>query len=244
MPSNGSGRRCSINGACRCWARLGRRRSWLVLSQLLVILGLIGMGFCDPQKHLSWLIAIAVVVAFASATQDIAIDAYRLEIAERQPARPPWPPATWLATASPPCWPPLAHCSSPKASARPALQLQTFGLGRHVCAVRPADGARAAHHPVSCANRQCHSAPSCQAVPLQLCPPTGLGVRADHSAGLGAGDVHSAVQHRFRQRAVSGVSHAGSLLLEDRAFLRAILYTLAHRGCACRPWAAAAWRRC
>ena len=62
--------------------KLGRRRSWLVLSQALVILGLIGMGFCDPQKHLSWLIAIAVVVAFASATQDIAVDAYRLEIAE------------------------------------------------------------------------------------------------------------------------------------------------------------------
>ena len=62
--------------------RLGRRRSWLVLAQTLVILGLVGMSFCDPQKHLSWLIAIAVVVAFASATQDIAIDAYRLEIAE------------------------------------------------------------------------------------------------------------------------------------------------------------------
>ncbi|AHF69345.1 ampG-related permease [Pseudomonas cichorii JBC1] len=62
--------------------KLGRRRSWLVLSQALVMLGLIGMGFCDPQQHLSWLIAIAVVVAFSSATQDIAIDAYRLEIAQ------------------------------------------------------------------------------------------------------------------------------------------------------------------
>jgi hypothetical protein len=62
--------------------KLGRRRSWLVLAQSLVILGLIGMGFCDPQKHLSWLIAIAVIVAFASATQDIAVDAYRLEIAD------------------------------------------------------------------------------------------------------------------------------------------------------------------
>jgi PAT family beta-lactamase induction signal transducer AmpG len=64
--------------------KLGRRRSWLVLAQALVILGLVGMSFCDPQKHLSWLIAIAVVVAFASATQDIAVDAYRLEIAEDQ----------------------------------------------------------------------------------------------------------------------------------------------------------------
>ncbi|QEY61458.1 AmpG family muropeptide MFS transporter [Metapseudomonas lalkuanensis] len=62
--------------------RLGRRRSWLVLSQALVGLGLVGMALCDPQTNLTWLIALAVVVAFASATQDIAIDAYRLEIAE------------------------------------------------------------------------------------------------------------------------------------------------------------------
>ncbi|UFH48511.1 AmpG family muropeptide MFS transporter [Pseudomonas sp. KNUC1026] len=61
--------------------RLGRRRSWLVLAQAMVALGLVGMSFCDPQKHLPWLIAIAVLVAFASATQDIAVDAYRLEIA-------------------------------------------------------------------------------------------------------------------------------------------------------------------
>ena len=62
--------------------RLGRRRSWLVLSQTLVALGLVAMAFCDPKLHLSGLIALAVVVAFASATQDIAVDAYRLEIAD------------------------------------------------------------------------------------------------------------------------------------------------------------------
>ncbi|MFV3387404.1 AmpG family muropeptide MFS transporter [Pseudomonas sp. NY15364] len=60
--------------------KLGRRRSWLVLSQGLVAIGLIGMAYYDPQTHLSTLIALAVLVAFASATQDIAIDAYRLEI--------------------------------------------------------------------------------------------------------------------------------------------------------------------
>jgi hypothetical protein len=92
---------------------MGRRRSWLLLSQVLVVIGLVGMGFCDPQKHLSWLIAMAVLVAFASATQDIAVDAYRLEIADDS-ARPPWPPATWPATGSPPCWPRPARCSSPK----------------------------------------------------------------------------------------------------------------------------------
>src|SRR5690606_1309408 len=62
--------------------RLGRRRSWLILSQCLVAMGLIGMALCDPQQHLSWLIGVAVVVAFASATQDIAVDAYRLEIVD------------------------------------------------------------------------------------------------------------------------------------------------------------------
>lgn len=61
---------------------LGRRRSWLVLSQSLIAVGLIGMALCDPKQSLGLLIAFAVVVAFSSATQDIAIDAYRLEIAE------------------------------------------------------------------------------------------------------------------------------------------------------------------
>ncbi|MES2820605.1 MAG: AmpG family muropeptide MFS transporter [Pseudomonadota bacterium] len=62
--------------------KLGRRRSWLVLSQFLIMIGLAGMALCDPQRSLPWLIALAVLVAFASATQDIAIDAYRLEIAD------------------------------------------------------------------------------------------------------------------------------------------------------------------
>ena len=61
---------------------LGRRRSWLVLSQVLIAAGLVGMALCNPQEHLALLIAFAVVVAFSSATQDIAIDAYRLEVAE------------------------------------------------------------------------------------------------------------------------------------------------------------------
>ena len=60
--------------------RLGRRRSWLVFSQVLVAIGLAGMALSNPQSHLALLIALAVLVAFASATQDIAVDAYRLEI--------------------------------------------------------------------------------------------------------------------------------------------------------------------
>ena len=74
-PIQGSRHWSSIGG-------LGRRRSWLVLSQGVIALGLIGMALCNPQNNLTLLIALAVAVAFASATQDIAIDAYRLEIAE------------------------------------------------------------------------------------------------------------------------------------------------------------------
>ncbi|WP_071870800.1 AmpG family muropeptide MFS transporter [Atopomonas hussainii] len=62
--------------------RLGRRRSWLLFAQLLVSAGLAGMALLDPQQALLPLIGLAVLVAFASATQDIAIDAYRIEIAE------------------------------------------------------------------------------------------------------------------------------------------------------------------
>lgn len=62
--------------------RLGRRRGWLLLSQLVVVAGLLGMAVSDPAHGLSALVGLAVLVAFASATQDIAIDAFRIESAE------------------------------------------------------------------------------------------------------------------------------------------------------------------
>ena len=62
--------------------RMGRRRSWLLLSQLVVVAGLLGMAFSDPVHGLGSLVGLAVLVAFASATQDIAIDAFRIESAE------------------------------------------------------------------------------------------------------------------------------------------------------------------
>jgi PAT family beta-lactamase induction signal transducer AmpG len=69
-------------------ARLGRRRSWLLAAQLLVAAGLIGMALTDPAQHLRMLVIFALATAFASATQDIALDAYRIESAatEKQPA--------------------------------------------------------------------------------------------------------------------------------------------------------------
>ncbi|MGV8469006.1 hypothetical protein ACV34Y_33520, partial [Pseudomonas aeruginosa] len=42
--------------------RLGRRRSWLVFSQVLIALGLLGMALCNPQSHLPWLIGLAAIL--------------------------------------------------------------------------------------------------------------------------------------------------------------------------------------
>ncbi len=67
---------------------LGRRRSWLLLAQLAIMAGLVGMAFNDPQLALQPVIWCALAVAFGSATQDVALDAYRIESAgsERQAA--------------------------------------------------------------------------------------------------------------------------------------------------------------
>jgi len=61
---------------------LGRRRSWLLLSQTAVMLGLVAMSFNDPQVALLPVVWGALAVAFGSATQDIALDAFRIESAD------------------------------------------------------------------------------------------------------------------------------------------------------------------
>ena len=61
---------------------LGRRRSWLLVSQLAIMVGLAGMAWQDPRAGLTPLVVCALVVAFASATQDIALDAFRIESAD------------------------------------------------------------------------------------------------------------------------------------------------------------------
>ncbi len=63
---------------------LGRRRSWLLLAQSTVIAGLVGMAWLDPQVALEPVVWCALVVAFGSATQDIALDAFRIESADTQ----------------------------------------------------------------------------------------------------------------------------------------------------------------
>ncbi len=62
----------------------GRRRAWILLAQVLIAISLLGIATTDPTRQL-WLVAVwAVVTAFASATQDIAVDAYRVEAVSRQ----------------------------------------------------------------------------------------------------------------------------------------------------------------
>ncbi len=61
---------------------LGRRRSWLIASQVTIMVGLWGMGLVDPKLGLQPVVWLALLVAFASATQDLALDAYRIELVD------------------------------------------------------------------------------------------------------------------------------------------------------------------
>ena len=61
--------------------RLGRRRGWMLLSQIVIALGLAGMALVGPSGGLTAAAVLALVTAFASATQDIVIDAWRIEAA-------------------------------------------------------------------------------------------------------------------------------------------------------------------
>lgn len=63
---------------------LGKRRGWMVASQLLLMLSLVCLGMTHPDKALHLTALWAVIVAFMSATQDIVIDAYRVEILKRE----------------------------------------------------------------------------------------------------------------------------------------------------------------
>ncbi|MFA6164309.1 MAG: AmpG family muropeptide MFS transporter [Methylobacter sp.] len=58
---------------------LGKRRSWMLLAQLGIAAGLVGMGSSDSHTQIQQIALFAVWVAFCSATQDVVIDAYRIE---------------------------------------------------------------------------------------------------------------------------------------------------------------------
>jgi PAT family beta-lactamase induction signal transducer AmpG len=59
---------------------LGRRRSWALTIQFLLALAILGLGMTDPKSDPAMTALAAVVVAFLSASQDIVIDAYRIEL--------------------------------------------------------------------------------------------------------------------------------------------------------------------
>jgi PAT family beta-lactamase induction signal transducer AmpG len=58
---------------------LGRRRGWLLLSQLALMAAIVLLAFADPVTRPAWMVAAAALVAFFSATQDEVVDAYRRE---------------------------------------------------------------------------------------------------------------------------------------------------------------------
>jgi len=63
---------------------LGRRRGWMLLTQLLLAAGIMAMGLLSPGGALLPLALLAVAVAFFSATQDIAFDAYRTDVLRQE----------------------------------------------------------------------------------------------------------------------------------------------------------------
>lgn len=58
---------------------LGKRRSWILMGQLGIIAGLTAMALADPAHDLWWVAVTGLLVAFSSATQDVALDAFRVE---------------------------------------------------------------------------------------------------------------------------------------------------------------------
>ena len=65
-------------------ALLGRRRGWLIVSQVMLLFAIVNLAFSDPLNAPISMAVFAVLVAFFSASQDIVIDAYRIEILEEE----------------------------------------------------------------------------------------------------------------------------------------------------------------
>ncbi|MGQ4877318.1 AmpG family muropeptide MFS transporter [Billgrantia sp. LNSP4103-1] len=70
--------RLALPGLTRAF---GQRRGWMLVAQAMIIGGLVGLASLEPQQNLTLVAAFALLVAFGSATQDIAIDAFRIESA-------------------------------------------------------------------------------------------------------------------------------------------------------------------
>ena len=59
--------------------KLGHRRGWIVLMQIAILICLITWSFINPTENLALLITVGLIIAIASATQDITVDALRIE---------------------------------------------------------------------------------------------------------------------------------------------------------------------
>ena len=64
--------------------QLGRRKSWIVLCQTFLIVSFVGLGLSNPILNIGGFAIFAVIGAFASATQDIAVDAWRIDVADEK----------------------------------------------------------------------------------------------------------------------------------------------------------------
>ncbi|MDP5102941.1 MAG: MFS transporter, partial [Erythrobacter sp.] len=62
--------------------KLGKRKQWIAPMQLIIGIALVVMSFLDPRNALAWFSLLAAIGAFASATQDIAINAWRIDVAD------------------------------------------------------------------------------------------------------------------------------------------------------------------
>ncbi|HEY6049106.1 MAG TPA: MFS transporter [Sphingomicrobium sp.] len=64
--------------------RLGRRKSWIVLCQTILVAGFAGLALTNPSTNIGTFAVFAVIAALGSATQDIAIDAWRIDVADER----------------------------------------------------------------------------------------------------------------------------------------------------------------
>ncbi len=84
---------------------LGRRRGWLLATQFLLLIAIAAMGFLEPSTQLRWMAALAVVIAFCSASQDIVFDAWKTDVlVPRKSEAPERQSACWAIVWG--CWSP------------------------------------------------------------------------------------------------------------------------------------------
>jgi PAT family beta-lactamase induction signal transducer AmpG len=75
---------------------LGQRRGWLLVIQLALVAAILGVATTDPTQGATLTVALAVVVAFLSASQDIVVDAWRIEMLGEDAERQAWGLAAYV----------------------------------------------------------------------------------------------------------------------------------------------------